>query len=62
MEKYSRFEKARLIGARALQISMGAPPLIKTNITDPVEIARKELELDVIPIAVRRPGVGERIS
>ena len=62
MEKYSRFERARLIGARALQISMGAPPLIKTNITDPVEIARKELELDVIPIAVRRPDVGERIS
>ncbi len=62
MEKYTRFEKARLIGARSLQLSLGAPALIKTKITDPIEIARKELELDVIPIVVKRPGVGERIS
>jgi len=62
MEDYTRFEKARLIGARALQLSMGAPALIKTKQKDPLEIAREELEKGVIPIAVRRPDVGQRIS
>lgn len=55
----TRFERARLIGARALQISMGAPALIETDINDPIEVARKELEEDVIPIAIRRPDPGE---
>ncbi len=31
MEEYNKFEKARLVGARALQLSMGAPPLVKVN-------------------------------
>ncbi len=54
--KYTRFEKAKIIGARALQISMGAPVLIKLpdDIIDPIVIAVKELEADVIPITVRR--------
>jgi len=54
--KYTRYEKARIIGARALQISMGAPPLIRVpkNVVDPVQIAEMELEKGVIPITVRR--------
>ncbi|MCJ2563933.1 MAG: DNA-directed RNA polymerase subunit K, partial [Candidatus Thermoplasmatota archaeon] len=42
----SRFEKARIIGARALQLSMGAPVLIKLaeEIIDPVRIATDEFE------------------
>ena len=54
--KYTRFEKARIIGARALQISLGAPPLIKlrTNIIDPIEIATLEFNENVIPITVKR--------
>ncbi|MDY6777740.1 MAG: DNA-directed RNA polymerase subunit K [Candidatus Nanohaloarchaea archaeon] len=56
---YTRFEKARLIGARALQISEGAPPLLETDKTDPIQIAREELEEEVIPIAVRRREPGE---
>ncbi len=54
--KYTRFEKARIIGARALQISMGAPVLIDLSegITDPVKIAELEFEEGAIPITVRR--------
>ena len=55
---YTRFEKARIIGARALQISMGAPLLIKPpkGSTDPVELALLEFDKGVIPITVRKLG------
>jgi DNA-directed RNA polymerase subunit K len=52
--KYTRFEKARIIGARALQIAMGAPILIDTDKIDPIEIAIEEFEKGVIPITVKR--------
>ena len=54
--KYTRFEKARIIGARALQITMGAPVLIKVkkDLIDPVQIALLEFEKDVLPISVLR--------
>ncbi|MEM1671206.1 MAG: DNA-directed RNA polymerase subunit K [Archaeoglobaceae archaeon] len=52
--KYTGFEKARIIGARALQIAMGAPILIETNKTDPIDIAQEEFEKGVIPITVKR--------
>lgn len=57
-EKYTRFEKARIIGARALQIRMGAPILIdlEKGVVDPVEIAMAEFERGVIPLSVRRGG------
>lgn len=60
-EKYTRFEKARMIGARALQISMGAPFLIKLDKDaleklrySPLEIAKLEFEKGIIPITVKR--------
>jgi len=52
----TRFEKARIMGARALQLSLGAPPFIqipKTARTS-LDIAMKELEKRVIPITIRR--------
>ncbi|HEC95371.1 MAG TPA: DNA-directed RNA polymerase subunit K [Thermoplasmatales archaeon] len=54
--RYTRFEKARIIGARALQIAMGAPVLIKVpkDVVDPVKIAMMEFEKNAIPITVRR--------
>jgi len=54
--KYTRFEKARIIGARALQITMGAPVLIRIpkEIIDPVKIAEWEFEKEVLPISVLR--------
>ncbi|HEX7392232.1 MAG TPA: DNA-directed RNA polymerase subunit K [Thermoplasmata archaeon] len=54
--KYTRFERARIIGARALQISLGAPILLEVaaEIIDPIEIAIKEFEKSVIPMTVKR--------
>ena len=53
----TRFEKARVIGARALQISMGAPSTlakIPKDVIGPVGIAMLEFEEDAIPITVKR--------
>ena len=54
--EYTRFEKARIVGARALQLSMGAPPLIETpaEIRDPVRVALLEFAADAIPLTVQR--------
>ena len=53
---YTRFEKARILGARALQISMGAPLLVLEGgkAIDPMDIATMEFENDLIPITARR--------
>ena len=51
---YTRYERARIIGARALQISMGAPLLITTTRIDPLEIAIEEFNNHTIPITVKR--------
>lgn len=52
----TRFERARIVGARALQISMGAPLLIEITegVRDPVDLAMKELQAGVLPITIRR--------
>jgi DNA-directed RNA polymerase subunit K len=57
----TRFERARILGARALQLSLGAPLLIDVPdaLIDPVEIAELEFAAGVIPITVRR-GVSPR--
>jgi len=54
--KYTRFEKARIVGARALQISMGAPTLMKIpkDVINPIDIAMIEFKADAIPITVKR--------
>jgi DNA-directed RNA polymerase subunit K len=54
--EYTRFEKARIIGARALQVTMGAPVLldISKKIIDPILIATMEYDNSVVPITVRR--------
>ena len=54
--QYTRFEKARIIGARSLQVSLGAPVLIDIpeGMIDPVEIAMLEYDTDMIPITVKR--------
>jgi DNA-directed RNA polymerase subunit K len=53
-DKYTKYEKARIIGARALQIAAGAPVLIETEEIDPIEIAMEEFEKGVVPITVKR--------
>ena len=51
---YTRFEKARIIGARSLQISDGAPVLVDypETMLDPIDIAMLEFKQDMIPITV----------
>ena len=51
----TRYERARVLGTRALQISMNAPVLVQLDgETDPLEIAGKELREKRIPFTVRR--------
>ena len=60
MVETSKYEKARIIGARALQISMGAPFAIDLSVEDlerlkynPIEIAKLEFEKGLIPLSVK---------
>ena len=64
--KLTKYEKARIIGARALQISMGAPILMKLGKSglekinyNTIEIAKKEFEKKVLPIMIKRPLPGK---
>ena len=54
MMELNKYERARIIGARALQLAAGAPPLIEVKSIDAVSIALAELESGVIPLAVLR--------
>ncbi len=63
---YTKFEKARMIGSRALQLSMGAPFLLKLAPEDLqklnydcIEIALMEFNEGILPITVKRPKVGK---
>ncbi|WEU40410.1 MAG: DNA-directed RNA polymerase subunit K [Candidatus Odinarchaeum yellowstonii] len=51
----TRYERSRIIGARALQISMGAPILVDSQgKMDPIQIAEEELKNLILPIMVTR--------
>jgi len=52
----TKYELARIIGARALQLSMGAPPLIKITESRAtfIQIAQNELDEGVMPLAVMK--------
>ena len=54
--KLTRFERARIVGARALQISLGAPILMELplEVKDPIDIALGELDGQVLPMTIRR--------
>jgi DNA-directed RNA polymerase I, II, and III subunit RPABC2 len=54
--KLTRFESARIVGARSLQIAMGAPILVETPEprASPIDIAIQELEIKILPITIRR--------
>ncbi|MCS7140620.1 MAG: DNA-directed RNA polymerase subunit K [Candidatus Nitrosocaldus sp.] len=54
--RLTRFERARIVGARALQLSLGAPPLIQIpkDAIDPISIAEYELNSKALPISIRR--------
>lgn len=51
----TKYEKARVLGTRALQISMNAPPMVQLEgEDDPLQIAMKELRSKKIPLIIRR--------
>lgn len=51
----TKYERARLLGTRALQLSMNAPPMVELQgETDPLQIAMKELRERKIPLIIRR--------
>jgi DNA-directed RNA polymerase subunit K/omega len=54
--KLTRFERARIVGARSLQIAMGAPILVEpsASLSNPIDIALKELEMGILPMTIRR--------
>ena len=59
---HTKYEKARMIGSRALQLSQGAPFLVKLNKKEleivkynPIEIATMEFDKGLLPITVKRP-------
>jgi len=61
-DKFSKYEVARILGARALQIAMNAPLLIKLSKEDlekikydALKIAEIEFESSVLPISIKRP-------
>jgi len=65
--EYTKYEKARIIGARSLQLSMGAPFMVNLPEKDlkklgfnTLEIAKMEFEQGLIPITVRRPFPGKK--
>ena len=52
----TKYEKARIIGKRAMQISKGSPPLVEIgDLESPIDIAKKELMERKIPFIIRRP-------
>jgi len=68
-EQFTKYEIARIVGARALQIAMDAPILLKISEKEleeinynPIEIAKKELLAGVLPITVNRPLPKKRES
>jgi len=61
-QEFTRYEIARIIGARALQVSMDAPLLLKISDDDlkamrydALKIAEREFTSGVLPISVKRP-------
>jgi DNA-directed RNA polymerases I, II, and III subunit RPABC2 len=55
-QKLTRFEKARVVGARSLQLAMGAPAFVPVDetIRDSIALAMTELASDALPISIRR--------
>ncbi|HJN58159.1 MAG TPA: DNA-directed RNA polymerase subunit K [Nitrososphaerales archaeon] len=54
--RLTRFERARVIGARSLQLALGAPSFIHvpSDITDPISLALLEIEKHALPLSIRR--------
>ena len=65
----TKYEHARIIGSRALQISQGAPFMIKLSEKDlekiafnPIEIAKMEYKEGLIPIKIKQPSTEKKVK
>ena len=64
-ENYTKFEKTRIVSARALQIAQGSPAMVEVprGDFDPIDLANREWELSIVPIDIRgkkvNPAVGD---
>jgi DNA-directed RNA polymerase subunit K/omega len=65
--RYTKYEIARMLGSRALQLALGAPFLVKISEKElerlrynPLKIAEMELSQGVLPITVKRPLPGQK--
>jgi DNA-directed RNA polymerase subunit K len=65
--KYTKYEIARMLGSRALQLALGAPFLVKISEKElerikynPLKIAEMEFNQGVLPITVKRPLPGQK--
>lgn len=54
MDILTKYEVARIISARAMQISLGAPYFIKAKTYNPREIAKEEFKNKLLPMTIRR--------
>lgn len=53
IQKVNKFERARILGARSLQLAVGAPPMIKTGkMFKPFEVAMQEFKEGLVPIVI----------
>jgi DNA-directed RNA polymerase subunit K len=55
-DRLTRFEVARIVGARALQIALGAPVLVssESKLVSPIDFAKLEFKNSIIPITIKR--------
>ena len=55
-DRLTRFEVARIVGARALQIALGAPVLVgsENKLVSPIDVAKLEFKSSIIPITIKR--------
>lgn len=67
VKDFSKYERARILGARALQIAMNAPLLIKISPEDlekvnydALKIAEVELDSNILPISIKKPFPGKK--
>lgn len=68
-DEYTVYEKARVVGSRALQISQGAKPLVDLTTEElegisynPIEIAKIEFDRGLVPLTVKRRLPHEKVS
>jgi len=66
-QNFTKYERARILGARALQIAMNAPLLIKIKKEDleklkfnAIKIAETELDSNILPISIKKPFPGRK--